>query len=360
MKKRIFMGAISALVIMAVSPVKAQAEVSFAGETIEILVPADAGGGSDVYARLFAPYWTKYLPGNPVVMIRNMPGGGQTVGANFFDQRGPTDGTMLFVTSGSTHFPYLLGDGRARYDMSSWIPVLGSPNGAAVYTTPRLGIESWEQAAELQDDALVFASQGPTSLDMAHALSFELLGFEVQNVMGFTGRGPGRIAFERGETNIDAQTTPAYLASVMPLVEDGTAIPLYALGAVDADGNIQRDPTFPDLPSFPELYEHIHGEAPSGDKFDVWRALYLAGFGAQKHNVLPAGTAPEIVAAYREAAEQIVADPDFQRDAAAELGAYSQFTGDQAQAIWDQVTNFPEEDRAWLADWLMERFNIRI
>lgn len=346
-----------AAVMGAVIPGAMAQDVSFQGKTIEILVPADPGGGSDVFARMWAPYWSKYLPGNPSVVIQNMPGGGQTIGANYFYNRGPSDGSMLYVTSGSTHFSYLLNDSRVNYDLKDWIPASISPNGTVVYVSSDLGLESWEDAAELADVSLVFASQGPTSLDLVHALSFEMLGLDVRHVFGFTGRGAGRIAFERGETNIDVQTTPAYLTNVMPLVEEGSVTPLYSLGALDEEGNIQRDPTFPELPSFVEFYEHLHGEAPSGTQFDAWRAFFTAGFAAQKHNVLNKGTPPEIVEAYRQAAIQIVEDPDFQRAAAAELGAYQQFVGNAVEPISKMTTDLAPETQQWVRDWLTERFN---
>ena len=52
-----------------------QAETDFAGEQITWIIPFKVGGGSDVWSRIYAPYLTKYLPGNPVVAIKNMPGG---------------------------------------------------------------------------------------------------------------------------------------------------------------------------------------------------------------------------------------------------------------------------------------------
>jgi tripartite-type tricarboxylate transporter receptor subunit TctC len=49
---------------------------SFAGKTIEWVIPFGVGGGSDVWARFNAPFLTKYLPGNPNVVVKNVPGGG--------------------------------------------------------------------------------------------------------------------------------------------------------------------------------------------------------------------------------------------------------------------------------------------
>ena len=56
--------------------------VSFAGKTIEWVIPFGVGGGSDVWARFNAPFLTKYLPGNPNVVIKNAPGGGSITGSN--------------------------------------------------------------------------------------------------------------------------------------------------------------------------------------------------------------------------------------------------------------------------------------
>src|SRR3546814_1950142 len=55
--------------------------------------------------------------------------------------------------------------------------------------------------------------------------SFEMLGLDVEVVMGFKSRANGRMSTMRGETTIDYQTTPAYLKHVVPLVDDGTMVP---------------------------------------------------------------------------------------------------------------------------------------
>src|SRR3546814_14958562 len=78
------------------------------------------------------------------------------------------------------------------------------------------------------------------------------------------------------------QTTPAYLKHIVPLVEEGTMVPLFTFGALDANGEIGRDPTLPDLPSFPEVYENVHGKKPSGPAWEAWQAFFLSGYATQK------------------------------------------------------------------------------
>ena len=337
----------------------AQSSVDFSGKTIEWWVPFSEGGGSDVWARFFAPYLSRYLPGNPNVMIRNVPGGGSITGTNEFVARARPNGLQLLGTSGSTQFPYLLGDTRVRYDFAELEPVLVSPTGGVVYIPSKFNITDASELGQVADQELVYASQGATSLDLVPMLAFEVLGLNVRHVFGMTGRGDGRLAFERGEATIDYQTSSAYLTNVVPLVEAGTAVPLFSYGVLDAQGNVQRDPSFPDIPHFVEAYEMMHGEAPSGVVFDAYMAFFGAGFAAQKPAMLPKGTPPEIVAAYRDAFAAAAADPDLKASSGEVLGAYQQAVGEDVDGLYRVATTIADEPRNWVRDYLQERHNVR-
>ena len=190
-----------------------------AGKTIEWIIPFAVGGGSDVWARFHLPLLQKHMPGNPTVVIRNVTGGGSINGANQFAQRTRPDGLTILGTSGSTQFPYLMGDPRVRYDYRAWSVLMASPTGGVLYVRPELGVRGAADLAKLQAaQGLKFGSQGPTSLDVVPALAFELMNLNVQIVFGMQGRGQGRLAFERGETPIDYQTSSAYTSQVLPLV----------------------------------------------------------------------------------------------------------------------------------------------
>ncbi|MFC7704213.1 Bug family tripartite tricarboxylate transporter substrate binding protein [Plastorhodobacter daqingensis] len=332
--------------------------VSFAGRNIEWVIPFAEGGGSDAWARFLAPYLSRHLPGQPNVIIRNVPGGGSITGTNEFVARARPDGLTIIGTSGSTQFPYLLGDPRVRYDYSVLPPVLVSPTGGVVYLPARFGIEDASQLGQLADQELVYASQGATSLDLVPMLAFLVMGLNVRHVFGMTGRGDGRLAFERGEATIDYQTSAAYLSNVQPLVDAGEAVPMFSWGVLDAQGNVQRDPTFPDIPHFVEAYEMMHGEAPSGVEFDAYMAFFGSGFAAQKPVMLPEGTAPEIVATYREAFAAAVADPELQANKEAALGAYEQAVGDDVEGLYRVATTIDEEAREWVRQYLTETHGV--
>ncbi|MDP2699145.1 tripartite tricarboxylate transporter substrate binding protein [Thalassospira sp.] len=343
---------------LSATTITAQA-ADFSGERIELIIPFSEGGGTDTWGRFWAPYFTTFLPGNPTVVVRNIPGGGSTTGANQFEARAQPDGLTAIGTSGSTQFPYLLQDKRVNFEMRDWRVVLASPTGGVVYVNADLGVESAENMGNLSDVKLVYGSQGATSLDLVPLLAFELLGWDVDAVFGMQGRGAGRLAFERGEVNIDYQTSSAYINNVTPLVTIGTAVPLFSWGAMDDDGNIIRDPSFPDLPSFPEAYEMMKGEKPSGPAWEAYKAFFIAGFPAQKLVFLPKGTPDDIVEAFRTAAQTATEDASFIEDRQAALGEYKQIVGDPAERIFRQAVSVPDDARVWVQNWLTEKYSVQ-
>lgn len=338
---------------------KAQRSVDFSGRTIEWVVPFAEGGGSDVWARFMAPFLAKHLPGKPNVIIRNVPGGGSITGTNEFAARARPDGMSFIGTSGSTQFPYLLGDRRVRYDYRNFVPVLVSPTGGVAYLPARFGVANASELDKVRGQELVYGSQGATSLDLVPMLAFHLLGLNVRHVFGMRGRGEGRLAFERGEATIDYQTSSAYLTQVTPLVKAGDAVPLFSWGVLDANGEVVRDPTFPDLPHFVEAYEMAHGRKPSGVEYEAYLAFFGAGFAAQKPAMLPKGTPPEIVAAYRKAFADAAADPELQAAKGEILGDYEQATGDSLDRLYEIATTIDPKARAWVRDFLETNHNVR-
>ena len=188
----------------------------------------------------------------------------------------------------------------------------------------------------------------------------DLLDIDVQAIFGMKGRGAGRLAFERGEVNVDYQTSSAYLKKVIPLVEEGRAIPIMSWGMLDENGDIQRDPTFPDLPHFFEVYEMLHGKKPEGQGFKVWKSFFVAGFAAQKGIFLPQGTAPEVVETWRNAVEKATQSADFKAQSSAVLGEYPQLVHEEAQKAFKAALDISEEDKAWVVNWLFDKYKVKL
>ena len=136
-------------------------------------------------------------------------------------------------------------DPRVRYDYRDWRILMAYGTGGVAYVSADLGIADATELGRIADRPLLDGSQGPHRSTWSRCFGFKLLGLNVRPIFGMSGRGPGRLAFERGEVNIDYQTSTAYLRNVVPLIEQGEAVPLFSWGALDADGNLVRDPTFP-------------------------------------------------------------------------------------------------------------------
>ncbi|GIX13241.1 MAG: hypothetical protein KatS3mg118_1200 [Paracoccaceae bacterium] len=341
----------------------AAAELDLSGKTVEWVIPFSETGGSAKWANFYAPFLSEELPGKPTVVVKFMPGAGSTKGANWFQQQSWEDsqGTLIFGSSGSTQFPYLLGDPRVRYEYRDWNVVLASGTGGVAYLPPDLAARmNGLDASPLRDVNFIYGSQGATQLDLVPLLAWEMLGLKVEPVFGIKGRGDGRMMFERGEANIDYQTSSSYLGGVAPLVEAGKAVPMMTWGALDDDGNIVRDPTFPDIPTFKEVCEATPGCETSGDAWAAWKAFFISGFAAQKMVFLPKGAPQEAIDTFTAAFARIKARPDFRKAAANILGEYPQMTGPAARKAFEQAITVPPAAKAYVLDWLKERFGVTL
>jgi len=351
-------GAVAGFSALALSAGAAAAQ-DLAGKTVEYVIPFSESGGSASWANFFAPLLSEALPGKPTVVVRYRPGAGSTEGANWFQgNQGSGDGLLIFGDSGSTKFPYLLSDPRVRYEYKDWKPVLASGTGGVVYLPPDLAEKFDGDVDDLKGENFLYGSQGATSLDLVPLLSFKMLGLTVDPVFGIEGRGDGRLMFERGEANIDYQTSAAYIDNVQPLVDQKLAVPIFTWGSLDDQGNMVRDPTFPDLPSFKEVCEATEGCETEGTAWDAFQAFFVAGFANQKTIFLPGSASEEVQAMYAKAFEDIKARPDFAEISKKELGDYPQQTGAAAATATEQATTITGEAKQYVLDWLKEDYDI--
>ena len=336
----------------------AAADVDMSGKTVEWIIPFSETGGSAKWANFFAPLLSEALPGNPTVVVKFMPGAGSTKGANWFQEQTNGDGTVMFGSSGSTQFPYLLDDPRVRYEYKDWNPVMASGTGGVAYLNAEAGAKFDGSANNLKDMTFIYGNQGATGLDLIPSLAWDMLGMNVEHVLGIKGRGDGRKMFESGEATIDYQTSSSYLSGSMPLVESGQAVPMMTWGALDDDGNIVRDPTFPDLPTFKEVCEATDGCETSGVKWDTWKAFFVTGFPLQKIAFLPNGTDQEIIDTFSNAFAKIKARPDFAEISAKRLGKYPMHTGVKAKNALSNAITVEADAKTFVKGWLKEDFGV--
>jgi tripartite-type tricarboxylate transporter receptor subunit TctC len=347
--------ALSALMAAALP---AAAQTSFEGQRIEVVVPFAPGGAADVGARFLESFLEEHLPGQPEVEVVNRDGGGSILGANWFAQNAQPDGLTVLFTTSSTANPFVLGQSGVEYDLASMRVAYALPFGSVTYVSSSTGIGSLEDLAN-NESPLIYGGIAAAASDLPTLLSFEVLGLDVRTVLGFTGRGPARLAFERGETNIDFQFTPAYMTQVADQAEAGNVVALMTGGSVAEDGSLTaRDPAVPDLPSVHEVYVEMFGEEPSGVEWDAYQAMGALTLSYGLTAYVPEGTPDEVIEAFAQAVEAINADPRFQEESQEVVGGYALISPQEAEAPLKAALQPSQEVADYLRTLLGEKYGV--
>jgi tripartite-type tricarboxylate transporter receptor subunit TctC len=332
----------------------------YEGKSIEIVVPASPGGGADATASLMAPYLEKHVPGNPSVQVVYEEGGAGIPGSNTIMTQREPDGESILFTFPTNTVPFLVGQAGVEYDLTEMEPVTAFPNGAVVYTSPSTGVE---EPADLEDPEgeLIYGDTSPVGFGLVNLLMFEVLGIrgDIQQIFGYEGGGDTSLAFERGELSVGALTSIAYKSGTgTDLEEAGKAVPVFTAGSLTAEGELERDPLFPDVPSVREAHMELHGEEPSGEAWDAFLTMALfvnsGGFSMTTHPDTP----PEALEALRGAIPNIVDDPDFAEDAEAVLGENLPLVGDEFAAYQESLAGLDEGSLDWMRQFLEENYEV--
>jgi tripartite-type tricarboxylate transporter receptor subunit TctC len=334
----------------------------FSAKKVEFIVPYQEGGGSDVYCRLFAPFLSKYLPGQPTVLLRNMPGGASVKGSNWFEANAKPDGKSLVVISSSTQVSYLLGGKKIKFDMLKWRTLLTSPLGTVVYIHPNTGFTAKDPVGSLKkiaDKELRFGAKTVVASELLAFLSYEMVGLKnIKPVFGLS-RGKARQAMMRNEMELNTDTAGAYIKRVVRLVEQGKVVPVMAMG-FPKKGKVTRDPAFPEIPTVIELAEQVTGKKPSGPMYDAWYNFVNMAVGSAKGIALAKGTPDDIYNIYLEALKKTLADEKFKKSAEKIIGSYEQFLGADANEAFQAAVGMKPEVKKWLTDWIQKKFNVNI
>ena len=360
-----------ALGIVAVPFQQAMAGADFSGKRIRIIVPFNEGGGTDSLTRSLVPFMEKYLPGNPKILVINKPGAGGIVGGNYFESKAEKDGTWVMALSTSTIMNYLLGDPRVKFDIKGWEPIIMLPRGNMIYARSELGLKGLNPkdfVAKLRSypkDKLVFGGKTPTSSAINKRMALSLLGVEVKDVWGMKGNGPMAIAFERGEFTINFDNSLSYLNNRKSFRDSGIATEMFTWGAPnaqgkwkDSNGKYNRDPTWPNVPTFYEIYEQGTGKKFAGPEAMSTLALIRVGTLANKSFHLPKGADKDALAAWRNALRKTMDDPGFLKKKAKILGKFTVSIGEPARKALHAAINLSKQERAYIMKYVKVRYNL--
>jgi len=342
----------------------ANAAVSFEGKTVTIIVPFKEGGGGDTTARLFQPFLSKHLPGNPKVIVLNKPGGAATKGSNYFDSKAKPDGLTAIIVSTSTMVSQTFGGSKAKFDVRKWRPVFVVPQDTVFYARPETGVKGKNLADDikaLRKNGMVFGAKNATSAELRGLITFEMLGIkQVKTVLGLSS-GKQRKALMRGELTVNYDSASSYNKKVKKHAKEGKVIPFMTLGIPQPDGSVVKGSNFPNLPIALDGYRALNGgKDPSGPVFAAWKNLATMGVSASKGIALPKGTSDELHAAWTAAVKEIIKDKKFMEKGRKILGSYPLSFGKDAAAIYNNAVDVQPETRKWMKKWILDTFGVKI
>lgn len=321
---------------------------------VELIVPYGPGGGSSIHGQIFKEALEKTLPGNPTIIMRNVPGAGSVKGINEFHAKAKPDGAMVGSIASGTFFSYLVQSPEVKYPLTQFKPFLASPFGVIIYARKNqaggLGNDAVENVRKLQKAGGVYGGQNAISSDMPALVALHLLKIAPKTLFGVSNKEL-QGAFQRGEVTLNYDNMASFEENVKPMFADGTAVPLFTFGFMNPDGKFVRDPAAPDLPTFTEVYEKVTGKPLSGVELEVWKAMMAVRVMTSKALVLPVGTPQNVVDTYTEAARKAVEMLKKDPRAQTVLGAYPQLIGKDAEAAVLAAADMKPAQRQWLRNW---------
>ena len=294
-------GTVAAILIATAAAGNAMAQdVTFKGKTINVIIGTTPGGGTDGTTRLVGRFLEKYLPGNPRMNYRNMPGGGGVKGTTYFANVVKRDGSAwMGGGTGYVHHQTLRLD-VARYDPRTFNFIGGINRGGSLLHLRKT------KHANLKDKSMkpaIFGSQdGTGTYEGLLMWSSELLDWNFRFVVGYPGTPSMVLAMRRGE--IDGYGTSNSF-QIRSLYKTGKFASLTQIGQL-RDGKIHPRSSFPNIPTLDSLAKgKFTGLAKRS--FDFWYVTTQV----DKWYALPPKTPAKIVAVYRKAFKRAFADPEF-------------------------------------------------
>ena len=328
---------------VAVAPVPA---VPFP-DGVTLLVAGPEGGTLCHWGEAVGAALGQALPASPKVRTNCAGGTDGVTGANQFEARVPPDGTTVLLTPGSAALDWLAGDPRTHFDAGRWVPVMAGITSAIVVA--QQGILPLKPGRTVR-----VAASGPVGPQLPAMLAFDGMGVHMVPVFGLIEQDAAIAAFTAGKvdavlacgTNVPQQVARLRAAGGQPL---------FCLGGTSGANTPIRDARFGELPTWAELHQSLHGTAPSGPRYDAYRAVAAATqleFGL----VLSQLTSAAMVALWRRAGEQAITTQSVQM--LAKSSAVHPLDGVAAAAATASVA----ADTAALIDlrgWLSNRLNWR-
>jgi tripartite-type tricarboxylate transporter receptor subunit TctC len=296
--------------------------VSFAGKTVTMIISSAPGGGTDGAGRVIAQFLTKHLPGNPTVVVKNVPGAQGITAMNYFVNQVAADGLTVVTGSSSLGDPLLYRTPQSQFDPGKLPIIGGAGRGGSVLMISK---EAQTRLHDKSKPPVVMGSLSgvPRSGMMMTAWGIGFLDWNAKWVVGYPGTSALAVALERNEIDM---TSTSNLFLIQRLVGDGKFQVLAQTGDLKNGVNVGR-PEFGDAPLITALMEGKLKTPIEKQAFNYWSAINAL----DKWVALPAGTPQAIVDSYRETYKAAFTDPEF-------VALGKKISDDFEPMAWDDIT----------------------
>jgi tripartite-type tricarboxylate transporter receptor subunit TctC len=299
----------------------------YAGKTVTFIVGGSAGGGYDTLGRAISRHIGQHIPGNPAVVVQNMPGAGGLVSMDYLFRTAARDGTVMALVENGPPLAPLFGVKEARYEPTkfNW---LGTPSveTAVVLVWHTVPVNTLE---DLKTRVTTMGASGTNSTQAFYTrLVDAVLGTKMKAINGYKGLNDTFLAMERGEIDGTPSVFYSAISSTRPnWLPDHLAKAILQYGPKRLN-ELPHTPFVPDLITAPD------------DKLLLQAAFAPLALG--RPLVMPPGVPADRVAVMRKALADTLADPAFVAEAQKiGLVVNAPQTGEQLQNVIDQAYATP-------------------
>jgi tripartite-type tricarboxylate transporter receptor subunit TctC len=308
----------------------------FQGKTIKIAVGYLAGDTHDLWARAYARNLGKHIPGNPEIIVQNMPGAGSMIAANYVYNVAKPDGLTLGSIAPGLYLAQLTGHKEVKFDWAkyTWI---GTPehNGTLLFMRSDAPYKSIEDIRKAKEPPKCSATGVGTSGHLIPRLLEETLNLKFQLVTGYPGGAEQDLALERGEVQCRAITVAAFFGR-----EPFTR--WYKTGFVRILIQTSRKP-HAKIPEVPTLWDFMEKEKVS----DSNRRLAIVALGSGGFGAWPIVSSPGLPAdrikTLRAAYAKTLQEPDLVEEAKKRGWELRPVAGEDLEALAKEVSVQPPE-----------------
>lgn len=300
----------------------------YTGKTVTLIVSAAPGGGADLYARAFVKYFSKHMPGNPNVIVENLPGAGGLTAAAQLQNSEPRDGTVIAVLQRNNLYLPLVSSQKVAFDPRgvNWVGSLNKETYALV---------AWENSEVKTIDDLFTKPMtiGSTSFNNENrtfpAIINQYLGSKIDIIPGYKGNDEIALAMERGEVQGRALTVTSLMG--------GNDASWLRDGKINVITQMGVEPN-PAIAKVPMIMDYVKDPAAKA-LFEFMFLPLQAG--------RPVAAPPEVpadrLAALRTSFEAAASDPDFKSELAKQNATVELLKGDEIKAIVDKLYASPDD-----------------